>query len=112
MPEDREKDEYGPITDPKDFLRAKKMDMDVEAQKLALDAETTKMKLEGGWLGRIAGSPKNAPNNIAFLIVTLLLVAGIVVNFVYPHDRVEFWKIILPIFTLTLGYLFGRNSKD
>ena len=87
-----EKGDISPTTDPKFLLQSKKMD------------------LEAGWIGKVIGSPKNAPNNIAFVVVTLVLIAGVVVNFVFPNDRVKFWKTILPILTLTLGYLFGKNS--
>lgn len=78
--------------------------------KLVLQSK--KMDLEAGWIGRVIGGPKNAPNNIAFVVVSLVLIAGVVVSFVLPADRVEFWKTILPIVTLTLGYLFGKNSTS
>lgn len=96
MPDERKSEEklgYDPAADRKLILQAKRMD------------------LEAGWIGRVIGSARNAPNNIAFLVVTLVLAAGIVVNFVYPSDRVEFWKTILPIITLTLDYPFGRTTS-
>ncbi|MBY0456177.1 MAG: hypothetical protein K2V38_02445 [Gemmataceae bacterium] len=76
------------------------------------ELESERMRFQFGWLARLIGGKDNAPNNIAFVIVTLLLVSGVVVNFVSPADRLEYWKVILPILTLTLGYLFGKNSKD
>ena len=95
MPDDKPGEPIGfdPATDRKLILQSKRMD------------------LEAGWIGRIIGSAKNAPNNIAFLVVMLVLVAGVVVSFVFPSDRVEFWKTILPIVTLTLGYVFGKSSN-
>lgn len=112
MPDEKDKSDLTPITDPKDFLRAKKMDLDAESQKLAFVAETKKMGMEAGWIGAVIGSAKNAPNNIAFLILMLVLLAGFVVAFVYPQDRVEFWKTILPVLTLALGYVFGQKSSE
>lgn len=95
MPDDKPEPKliYDPTTDPKYILRARKMDLDA------------------GWLGRIVGSSKNAPNNIAFLVVALVVSAGLIVSFVFPNDRVEFWRTILPVITLTLGYLFGKGSS-
>jgi hypothetical protein len=83
---------YDPTTDPKFLL------------------QTKKMSLEAGWLGRVVGSAKNAPTNITFLVVALVLIAGLGVALLSPQDRLEFWKIILPVLTLALGYVFGQKS--
>lgn len=107
-----EKADINPTTDPKLVLQSRKMELDAEGRRQEREEETKRLTLETGWLGRVIGSSKNAPNNIAFLVVVLLIVSGIVVNFVYPNDRVEYWKLILPVLTLTLGYLFGKNSKE
>lgn len=94
MPDDPSAISISSSPDPKAAIRLRKMDLDA------------------GWIGRVVGNTRNAPNNIAFVVVMLILVAGLVVTFAYPQDRVEFWKIILPIVTLTLGYLFGRSSAS
>ena len=96
MPDEKPEDKiaYDPTTDHKYLLQAKRMDLD------------------SGWVGRIIGSAKNAPNNIAFLIVIMILFAGIIVIVAYPNDRIEFWSRIIRIITLTLGYLFGKNSNS
>lgn len=72
--------------------------------------ELRQMELDAGLLGRVVGGPKNAPNNIAFAVVVLTLLAGLAASIVAPADRAEVWKYIAPIVTLTLGYLFGKNS--
>lgn len=92
MPDDPNAISISSSPDPKAAVRLRKMDPDA------------------GWIGRVTGNAKNAPNNIAFVVVMLILVAGLIVTFAYPQDRLEFWKVILPIVTLTLGYLFGRGS--
>lgn len=94
MPAEKTPHVYVTPPDPKLVLQAKKMD------------------LEAGWIGRVVGGPKNAPNNIAFVVVTLVLVAGVTVSLYTPADRVEFWRLVLPVITLTLGYLFGRSSAS
>jgi hypothetical protein len=75
-----EKLDYSPTTDPKIYLQSKKMD------------------LESGWLGRVVGSSKNAPNNMAFLVLVLTFGAGFL-SFSLPGDSAEFWKLIAPIIT-------------
>ena len=92
MPSEPSQQVYASQPDPKIVLQSKKMD------------------LEAGWIGRVVGGPKNAPNNIAFVVVTLALLAGVVAGVFAPADRAEVWKYIAPIITLTLGYLFGRAS--
>lgn len=74
------------------------------------ELESERLRLEYGWIARLIGR-KSAPRNITFVIVLLVLFAGFVVIIRYPDNYIEFWKIILPILTLTLGYLFGKNTK-
>jgi hypothetical protein len=74
--------------------------------------ELRQMELDAGYIGRLVGGPKNAPNNIAFVVVVLVLLAGLAAGVFAPADRAEVWKYIAPIVTLTLGYLFGRNSAS
>jgi hypothetical protein len=93
MPDDRPPIQYPqPRDDPKIFLQSKRMD------------------LEAGWVGRITGSGKNAPTNVAFVLVVLLLVLAGILSFLYPSDRLDLLKTVIPVVTLTLGYLFGKNS--
>lgn len=107
-----EKADIGPTSDPKLIQQLRKMELDAEGRKQALEAETNKLRLEMGWIGSFVGSAKNAPNNIAFLILLVVVLAGFIVGFAYPHDRVEFWKLIAPIITLVLGYIFGQKTSE
>ena len=43
-------------------------------------------------------------------MVLAVLAAGLIASF-FPGDRVEFWKVIVPIITLALGYVFGQNAS-
>lgn len=68
---------------------------------------------EIGVLGRFFGSGDNVKLNIAGITISLLLVFGIVFTFLdYYNNKngFEIWKIITPIITLSLGYIFGKNS--
>ena len=71
------------------------------------------MDLEAGWLGHCFGTSKNAPLNIAGLIVVLLLCAGLAVLF-FPSNltAVEYWKIAVPLITLVLGFIFGKGGRE
>ena len=71
------------------------------------------MDLDAGWLGRCFGSGKNAPMNIAGTLVLLLLASGIAVLFFQSAiPASDYWKIIVPLLTLVMGYVFGKSSKE
>lgn len=71
------------------------------------------MDLEAGWLGRCFGTSKNAPLNIAGLVVVLLVGAGLAVLFFQSAiPALEYWKIAIPLITLVMGFIFGKGSRD
>lgn len=71
------------------------------------------MDLEAGWLGRCFGTSKNAPMNIAGLVVVLLVVAGLATMFIQSAlPATEYWKMAVPLITLVMGFVFGKGSKD
>lgn len=68
-------------------------------------------KVDLGLLGKFFGSRENAPMNIAGFILILLVAAGTIPLFWETKVPAgDVWKIILPIVTLTLGYLFGKKA--
>lgn len=72
-----------------------------------------KMDLDAGWLGRLFGASNNAPLNIAGLMVLLLVGSGVVVLFLQSAIPAgEYWKIIVPLLTLVMGYVFGKGSHN
>jgi len=77
-----------------------------------IQLQSKQLDLESGILGKIFGGFKNAPSNIAGLVLFLLISTGIVVLFVENLNMpaAEYWKYSTSIITLILGYLFGRNS--
>ena len=71
------------------------------------------MDLDAGWLGRCFGSGKNAPMNIAGSLVLLLTASGVAVLFLQAAiPAAEYWKIIVPLLMLVMGYVFGKSSKE
>jgi hypothetical protein len=85
---------YDPAADRKLILQAKKMD------------------LEAVWIGRIIGSPKNAPYNIAFLVLVLAFGVGTALAFFRTDQPLEIWKYVAPIITLAMGYVFGQKNSE
>ncbi len=73
--------------------------------------QSRKMELEAGWIGRVIGSAKNAPNNLAFLVIALAFLTGLGLSIAYPGQWLERWKLILPLITLAMGYVFGKGSS-
>lgn len=90
--------------------------------KFHLESETelNKKRVEHGWLGNFWGISNSVPNNIAALLILLLLISGIIYSFCIidiPSDKVglsikDFWSIIAPLITLAVGYLFGHKPKS
>ena len=74
--------------------------------------EERRMTLESGFLGRFFGSAANAPTNIAGIIALLLTGACITTLFLSSTiPALEFLKLVLPVITGVLGYLFGRSTR-
>lgn len=87
------------------------------AYKLPTDNEyflkSKKLDLEADFIGKFFGSKSNAPTNIAGIFVMSLVISGISVLFFSTTIQAgEYWKIIVPLLTLALGYIFGKGSKD
>ncbi len=78
--------------DPKTFVKLREMD------------------LASGWLGRFYGSQANAPTNIAGTIAISVVIGALIMT-CYPGgtSAVETWKILSPIITMVLGFIFGRK---
>jgi uncharacterized membrane protein YoaK (UPF0700 family) len=73
--------------------------------------EESQMKIEAGFLGKVFGTNKNAPVNIAGASIIILMIAGICSTFLSTDTPdLEFWKVIAPIITAILVYLFGKRS--
>jgi len=104
-----------------DRRRSEKNKMNIDSEirfnaqpdKHSFILQSKEMALEAGWLGRYFGSGKNAPLNIAGLLVLLLVGSGIAVLFLPSTIPAEkYWNIIAPLITLVLGYVFGKGSKE
>lgn len=94
---------------------------DKELAKQVLDThnEIESQRVAQGSLGGIWGNSSSIPNNIAAFAIVILILTGIVYTFCSMNsapDRIsisikDFWAIITPLITLSIGYLFGDNTK-
>jgi len=75
--------------------------------------ESKKLDLEAGFFGKLFGSKLRAPLNIAGIFVLSLVASGIAVLFftsAIPAN--DYWKIIAPLITLALGFIFGKSTVE
>ena len=80
-----------------------------------LENENLEKKL--GKIGSLFGDELSSSKNIAFVICVLLIITGILITLIayYPkcHSDIELihrtWEFIIPVITLSLGYIFGKN---
>lgn len=73
--------------------------------------ERTRITLNAGILGKIFGSAANAPTNIAGFILCLLSLTVVALILFRSNEPVaDNLTLLVPVITLTLGYLFGRRS--
>jgi hypothetical protein len=75
------------------------------------DIEQIRMTLEAGWLGKIFGSATNAPTNIAGIVLSASIISIFLVLLIPTRmETIEYLKLVLPVVTLVLGYLFGKST--
>lgn len=82
-----------------------------------IDAEDKKS--ERGVLGKFFGAGVHSSKNIVGLLIILLLIIGVGYTLYMLHFNPEsthsqvldFWGIISPLITLSLGYLFGKGAS-
>ena len=93
-----------------------------QGQQAKDDSELKKQKIALGKLGLLFGSKSNC----VFYVTCLFLLICVLGAFIYTgymvrcdHEKthnqiVDFWKIITPLLTMALGYLFGvkTNKND
>lgn len=72
---------------------------------------------EIGWLGKFFGSENNSARNMAITVIILVILGAmsfsICVLFNSQLDNAlikEVWNLVVPIITLALGYIFGKNN--
>lgn len=95
-------------------------DKDLAKQLLDNHNEIELTKVNQGKLGSLWGNSNNVGNNIAALLVLILLFLGICYTLELMNSKVDdisltikdFWAIISPLITLAVGYLFGNKKLN
>ncbi len=102
----------------------KELPASVNKKLIEADVERERLKNEDragerGALGKYFGSVENSSNNIAGVLICSLLIIGTLYttymiwrDYSETHSQVlDFWNIIVPLITLSIGYLFGHTTK-
>jgi hypothetical protein len=79
----------------------------VKRDSVSLERAAKAKLREAGLLGLCFGSTRSAPVNIAGITVVALVVPLFVPMNGISAD--EYWRVVAPVMTLVLGYLFGRG---
>jgi hypothetical protein len=89
---------------PRDGFRPKLSELKVNVEKSKIWAELWHKLLD-----RVLSS-----EFFTFFLVLLLTASGLAVTAVRTDlkDIIEYWKLILPIVTLYIGYAFGKKQAD
>lgn len=88
----------------------------LQLQKGQHDHECKMKNKELGWIGVVLGASENSSKNISALICIILLIAIIGMScWVYRIDGDKdfigkLWQMVLPVVTLSLGYIFGKKE--
>lgn len=74
-------------------------------------------KRKNGKVAEIFGSnTQNISLYITALICIILLLIGLIYLFISPDkknsENIEFWNLIIPVISLSLGYIFGKSKNN
>lgn len=85
-------------------------------EKAIIEFSNTSIKnneSSNGWIGKILGvRTENIGLYIAFIISAALIIVGVIYIFLNDDSGIEFWKLILPVITAALGYIFGKSTDS
>lgn len=91
-------------------------DYQLKMQKSQHDHEISMRNMDIGKVGWIFGTSENSSKNIAAVICFILLLAVICMScWIYNMDKdksfiANLWQLVLPVITLSLGYIFGKKE--
>lgn len=88
----------------------------IKMQAQQHDQEKAMKNKDLGWIGFLFGTAENASKNIAALICLILIIGAMAFTYVIyncgpDNSFIEtIWDIVLPVVTLSLGYIFGKKE--
>lgn len=86
------------------------MGIKVTGTQTKFDKPLEQARLEAGLIGKLFGTDKNAPYNIAGTILIFFIIWAIIAWSLDKSNSIPLLEKIFPIITLTLGYLFGKKA--
>lgn len=63
--------------------------------------------IKAGKIGKCIGYQDGASQNVAFIICISLLLCAVLLSLCKAYY--DIWSIVIPVLTLALGYLFGKQ---
>lgn len=90
-------------------------DFQLELQQRQFDHENQLKDKELGLFGKLFGCGESSSKNIALVICILLLLGATIISCIayFNNADVEFigniWNKVIPVVTLSLGYIFGKH---
>ncbi len=66
-------------------------------------------KLEAGFLGKFFGYGDAVAKNIGALLIICLIIVIFMLFLLGTSDSIEYAKLLIPVLTLVIGYLFGQK---
>ncbi|MBO5270504.1 MAG: hypothetical protein J6B77_06950 [Clostridia bacterium] len=93
------------------------LNLDTQTQNKLIEAVHNNREKDGGYMGKFLGTkPANVAMHIA-LIICFLLIAIVIIDSVYSYTKgeginLELVNIIVPVVSLSLGYIFGKGSSQ
>ena len=92
------------------------LNLDTNIQNRIIDTVDTDKEKDGGTMGKFLGTnSSNAAMHIALIICGLLLLIIIIDMFhsyyINSNINMELINLIIPVVTLSLGYIFGKGSQ-
>lgn len=92
------------------------LNLEPKIQKQIIDAVNRDKEKQGGFIGKLLG---NKPVNLAIhavLILCLALLLVVVIDNLHAYRvgepiNMELVNIVIPVITLTIGYIFGRSAR-
>ena len=90
------------------------LNFDQNLQKKIIDTVYSDKEKDGGVMGKFLGNkPANASMNISLILCALLIVV-LIADFIHSlcvseSINMELVKTVVPVITLSLGYIFGKG---
>lgn len=105
-------DNLANLVDSENFLT-----LDIDIQKNLIDKVAIQKQTESGEMGKLLGTkmPNMAVYSAFLLCRYLLILAGISMLISWccgETFNLELIKIIIPVFTMSLGYMFGKSEHN